>query len=107
MTAEDEVRRLADQLELPCFASRPITVWCSEHVVEHAAERVVGVVAAGRLLDRLADRDAEAARASRGRAPGSARPEAVSGDGLGITSAPNRRMKVRRYGFWSWLTRTM
>ena len=36
-----------------------------------------------------------------------ARPEAVSSDGLGTQRAPNASMRARRYGFWSYETRTM
>ena len=36
-----------------------------------------------------------------------ARPEAVSSDGLGTHRAPNTSISARRYGFWSYETRTM
>ena len=36
-----------------------------------------------------------------------ARPEAVSSDGLGTQRAPNASISARRYGFWSYETRTM
>ena len=78
-----------------------------QHVVEHAAERVGGVVAAGGVLDRLGDRDAEAARASPASASSTARPDCVSGDGLATTSAPHVSISDRRNGFWSYETRTM
>ena len=36
-----------------------------------------------------------------------ARPAFVSGDGLGTTLAPHVSIIIRRYGFWSYETRTM
>lgn len=42
-----------------------------------------------------------------GSAARAARPAAVSGDGLGTTSAPHVWIIERRYGFWSYEARTM
>ena len=78
-----------------------------EHVVEHAAERVGRVLAPRRVLDRLGDRDPEAARASRGRSARIARPACVSSDGLGDDLAPQVWIIERRNGFWSYETLTM
>ena len=58
-----------------------------EHVVEHAAERVGGVLALRGVLDGLRDGDAEAAGES-GSASRIARPELVSSEGLATTLAP-------------------
>ena len=65
------------------------------HVIEHAAQRVVGVVVGGRVLDRFADRDPEAARRI-GRGGQDAAAGLVCSLGLGKTSAPQVCIIMRR-----------
>ena len=61
MTRDDEVRVFTRNLHLLlCFLSDDRLV--QEHVVEHAAERVLRVVAFRGVFDGFGDRDAEAAR---------------------------------------------
>jgi hypothetical protein len=88
------------------IASCPITVWCrrtwlrtlpSEYAVSSrpAASSTASEIAMPRL-------PGESACSS-----STARPDCVSGDGLGTTSAPHDWMSDRRNGFWSYETRTM
>ena len=71
--ADDHVGVVVRQLELRQRLA-PDHALVHQHVVEHAAERVLRVVAGGRILHRLADGDAEAPGAVRmlgeHRAPG-------------------------------------
>src|SRR5262249_61447682 len=59
--ADDDVRLVVRLLEL-LPGLEPDDGLMHEDVVEHAAERVFRVIARRRILDRLADRDAERAR---------------------------------------------
>ena len=67
-----------------------------QHVVEHRAQRVVGVVALSGHFDRFADGDAQAARGIRVLRPGWPGRTSVVSEGLGMTSAPHTRIMLRR-----------
>ena len=61
VAADDDVRPVAGHLHLLDRLDADHRL-VDQHVVEHAAERIVGVGVLGGDLDRLGDGDAEAAR---------------------------------------------
>ena len=69
--ADHHVREVLGQFEL-LFRFQADHRLVQHHVVQHAAQGVLGVVAGGGHFDRLADGDAQAAGAIRDRPPGSA-----------------------------------
>ena len=98
--ADEDVRAVARHLELP-LGLQPDDRLVRQHVVQHRAERVLRVLPLGRLLDRLRDRHAEAARASAdpSRAPRGRPPSRETGSAT--TLPPHASIMMRRYGFWS------
>ena len=104
--ADDDVREGAGELHLRerLLADHRLV---QQHVVEHAAERVRGVVAPGRVLDRLRDRDAEAAGRVRVLREDRAAATACPRTGSATISAPQVWIIERRNGFWSYEIRTM
>ena len=79
---------LARDLEL-LLGLEPDHRLVQQHVVEHRAERVVGVVAADAVAHRVGDREP-----SEPGCPGSS-------TGEGTTSPPHVSIAIRRYGFCS------
>ena len=82
--------RLAGQGQL-LLGLEPDDRLVQQHVVEHRAERVVRVVAAGGVAHRVGDGQRRASRATSG-----------SSTGDGTHSAPHVSIITRRYGFWSY-----
>ena len=88
------------------IASSPITVWCrrtwlsTEPSAYFVSSRCAACSTASEIaIPRLPVESGCSARI--------ARPDAVSSDGLGTQRAPNASISARRYGFWSYETRTM
>ena len=102
--ADDDVRERAGQLHLRerLLADDGLV---QQHVVEHRAERVRGVLAAGRVLDRLRDRDSEAAGRV-GMLLEDRAADSVS-SGLATIVAPQLWISERRNGFCSYEILTM
>ena len=81
--ADDHVGKVPGQLQLLLRLQADDRL-VQHDVVQHAAERVLGVVAGDGRLDRLADGDAQAAGAIRDPAARICRPALVSSEGLGV-----------------------
>ena len=103
--ADDDVREGAGLLHLR-QGLLPDHRLVQEDVVQHRPERVRRVLALRCVLDRLRDRDPEAARRV-GCSSSTARPDCVSSEGLGTISAPQAWISERRNGFWSYEILTM
>ena len=67
-----------------------------QHVIQHAAQRVLGVGILGGNFDGLGDGDAQRAVGCRDAAARMARPDSVSVLGLAVTVAPKASISARR-----------